>query len=192
MPATLSYPGVYIEEIPSGVRTITGVATSITDFLGRALRGPTNEPVTINSYSDFERVFGGLWVNSTLGYSVRNFYKNGGNQAIIVRLYHPDSASSVNKATLTVAGLVFEAKSEGKWGNALRVRIDHDVKGVDAANLFNLSVRDGITGQVEIFRNVSVVSGHVRQVDKVLANESRLITITAALPLTRPAAHPRP
>ena len=30
MPATLSYPGVYIEEIPIGVRTITGVATSTT------------------------------------------------------------------------------------------------------------------------------------------------------------------
>ncbi len=41
MPATLTYPGVYIEEIPSGVRTITGVATSITAFIGRAVRGPT-------------------------------------------------------------------------------------------------------------------------------------------------------
>lgn len=192
MPATLSYPGVYIEEIPSGVRTITGVATSITAFLGRALRGPTDEPVTINNYGDFERVFGGLWVDSTLGYSVRDFYKNGGSQAIIVRLYHPDSSSSVNKAKLTAGGLVFEARYEGKWGNALRVRIDHDVKGADAANLFNLSVRDGITGQVEIFRNVSIVSGHVRQVDKVLANESRLVKITGALPVTRPAAHPDP
>jgi phage tail sheath protein FI len=59
MPATLSYPGVYIEEIPSGVRTITGVATSITAFLGRALRGSTDDPVIINSYSDFDRQFGG-------------------------------------------------------------------------------------------------------------------------------------
>ena len=43
MSATLTYPGVYIEEIPSGVRTITGVATSITAFVGRAFRGPTDE-----------------------------------------------------------------------------------------------------------------------------------------------------
>lgn len=42
MPVTLSYPGVYIEEVPSGVRTITGVATSITAFIGRALRGPVD------------------------------------------------------------------------------------------------------------------------------------------------------
>ena len=39
MPITPTYPGVYIEEVPSGVRTITGVATSITAFIGRALRG---------------------------------------------------------------------------------------------------------------------------------------------------------
>ena len=42
MPITPTYPGVYIEEIPSGVRTIIGVATSITAFLGRAKRGPDN------------------------------------------------------------------------------------------------------------------------------------------------------
>jgi phage tail sheath protein FI len=53
MPITLTYPGVYIEEIPSGVRTITGVATSITSFIGRALRGRVNEPVTINSLGGF-------------------------------------------------------------------------------------------------------------------------------------------
>jgi len=85
MPATLTYPGVYIEEIPSGVRTITGVATSITAFVGRALRGPTNEAITINSYGDFERTFGGLWLESALGFAVRDFFLNGGAQAIIVR-----------------------------------------------------------------------------------------------------------
>jgi len=66
MPVQVSYPGVYIEEIPSGVRTITGVATSITAFLGRAIWGPTNDPVMINSFGDFERQFGGLGVNYPL------------------------------------------------------------------------------------------------------------------------------
>ena len=44
MPVTPTYPGVYIEEVPSGVRPITGVATSITAFVGFARRGPVNEP----------------------------------------------------------------------------------------------------------------------------------------------------
>src|SRR5204863_6139653 len=90
MPATLTYPGVYIEEIPSGVHTITGVATSITAFIGRALRGPTDEdpesPVIVNSFADFERTFGGLWEKSSLGFAVRDFFLNGGSQAAIVRI----------------------------------------------------------------------------------------------------------
>lgn len=91
MPITPTYPGVYVEEIPSGVRTITGVATSITAFIGRAERGPVDDPVTINCFADFERVFGGLWEKSALGYAVRDFFLNGGSQAIVVRLFHPDS-----------------------------------------------------------------------------------------------------
>ena len=59
MPVTppISYPGVYIQELPSGVRTIVGVPTSITAFLGRAPRGPVNEPVTIRSFADYTRAF---------------------------------------------------------------------------------------------------------------------------------------
>src|ERR1700759_4175374 len=67
MPVQVSYPGVYIEEISSGVHTIIGVATSITAFIGRALRGPTDIATTINSYADFERSFGGLWLGSRIG-----------------------------------------------------------------------------------------------------------------------------
>src|SRR5713226_7642659 len=88
MPVAPTYPGVYIEEIPSGVRTITGVATSITAFIGRAARGPVNEPTTINNFGDYERFFGGLSLISTMSYAVRDFYLNGGSQAIIVRLYN--------------------------------------------------------------------------------------------------------
>src|SRR5438132_785957 len=89
MPVQPTYPGVYIEEIPSGVHTITGVATSITAFIGRAARGPVNKAITIESFGDFERIFGGLWLESTLGYAVKDFYLNGGSQAVIVRLYSP-------------------------------------------------------------------------------------------------------
>jgi len=97
MPVAPTYPGVYVEEIPSGVRTITGVATSITAFIGRALRGPTNEAITINSYADFERIFGGLWNDSRLGFAVRDFYLNGGSQAIVVRLFHPFFAAAADR-----------------------------------------------------------------------------------------------
>jgi hypothetical protein len=274
----LSYPGVYIQEVPSGVRTITGVATSITAFIGRALRGPTDEPVAINSYADFERIFGGLWVKSTLGYAVRDFYLNGGARAIIVRLYHPSLSETVqaqkaanetaaaavgndaataaaavktkadtfkdepqksaakavsdaaaaaagaanatvgdvqkeaNKAAAKAAriiaarldakGLGLEAKYPGTWGNDLRARIDHDVKSALADKtqaaaeekvLFNLSIRDGATGQIELFRNVSTQVGHKREVGNVLKNESRLVRGTGVVPVgDRPQKHDDP
>lgn len=98
MPAQLTYPGVYVEELPSGVRTITGVATSITAFIGRAERGPIDEPVVINSYGDFERIFGGLWTESRLGYAVRDFYLNGGAQAIIVRVFRDSDSDPTPEA----------------------------------------------------------------------------------------------
>jgi len=52
MPITTSYPGVYIEELPSGVRTITGVATSIAAFVGWAAQGPTTQAGLVLSWSD--------------------------------------------------------------------------------------------------------------------------------------------
>jgi uncharacterized protein len=114
MPIPLTYPGVYIEELPSGVRTITGVATSITAFIGRTLRGPVNKAITINSWGDFERTFGGLWLESTLSYAVRDYYLNGGSQAIIVRLYHPFYESESLRKNAEDAAL---AVAESTTGN---------------------------------------------------------------------------
>jgi phage tail sheath protein FI len=106
MPVTPTFPGVYVEEIPSGVRTIVGVATSITAFLGRASRGPISEPTTIFSFADFERQFGGLGLDHPMSYAVRDFYVNGGNQAIIVRVVHTDvSAPAVVAAAAVAAGV---------------------------------------------------------------------------------------
>src|SRR3989440_4545866 len=98
MPPTLTFPGVYIEEVPSGVRTITGVATSITAFVGRARRGPVDKAITINSFGDFESIFGGLWDKSALGFAVRDFFINGGGQAIVVRLFHAETGEGVPAA----------------------------------------------------------------------------------------------
>jgi phage tail sheath protein FI len=195
MPATLTYPGVYIEEVPSAVRPITGVATSITAFVGRALRGPTDadedSPLTISSYGDFERTFGGIWLGSALGFAVRDFFLNGGSQALIVRCYRPDGAAA-ERATMSINGLDLEAASPGAWGNQLRVRIDHNTRDplpTEAANsLFNLSVKDVGADVIEIFRNVSVTPGHPRRVDTVLENGSQLLRATA-VPNTRPNHH---
>ena len=104
MPIAPTYPGVYIQEIPSGVRTITGVATSITAFVGRAATGPTDTAALINSYADYERQFGGLSPISPMSFAVRDFYLNGGSQAIIVRLYHSTAQQAAEDTAGAVAG----------------------------------------------------------------------------------------
>lgn len=190
MPIHPTYPGVYIEEIPSGVRTITGVATSITAFIGRALSGPDNKPVIINNFGDYERQFGGLWINSTMSYAVRDFYLNGGSQAIIIRLAHDDtSTAAIDLPTEGSADLLqLQAKSAGKWGNALSVDINHDtddptapppaspIGAGSASNTFNLIVY--LNGaKREAFLNLSLKETDVRFLPRVLEQQSELLII---------------
>jgi phage tail sheath protein FI len=195
----VSYPGVYVQELPSGVHTIAGVSTSVTAFVGRTARGPVNQPVTVNSFADFERAFGGLWSASRLGYAVRDFYQNGGKQAVIVRLFGVSSGTPPARvsALLNVNGLPLEASSPGSWGNSLRARVDLNVAkgiaqnyGLQDDDLFNLSVLDTKSGTLEVFRNVSVKPGS-QQLDKILANSSSLLRVQdgAGLPASTPPAH---
>jgi uncharacterized protein len=196
VPAQLTYPGVYIEEVPSGVRTITGVATSITAFVGRAARGPVNEPITVTSFADFERRFGGLWRLSSLGFAVRDFFQNGGGQAIVVRLYNEGADDA--HATIDANGLSLRAASPGAWGNALRARVETgasvvspdlaakwqtEFPDITTSDLFNLIVRDTVTGVTEEYRNVTVEDSP-RRIDTLLENQSQLVVVdgTATFP----------
>ncbi|MBX3713128.1 MAG: phage tail sheath family protein [Lysobacter sp.] len=196
MPAALTHPGVYVEEIPSGVRTITGVSTSITAFIGRATRGPVNKATVVNGFGDFETRFGSLSNDSALGFAVRDFFLNGGSQAVIVRLYRAETANIPNsnppappvaKRTFSVGDLDFIAASEGRWGNGLRVAVDLDnitdaaalTLGVAKSALFNLSVRDAATGRSERYLNLTAIESP-RRVDRVLAEGSTLIRYDGA------------
>jgi phage tail sheath protein FI len=182
------YPGVYVQEIPSGVRTIAGVATSITAFVGRTRRGPVDRATTVHNYADFERAFGGVWRASPVSFAVRDFFANGGGQAVIVRL-----ARDAGTAQFTLGDLGLAAADPGAWANTLRVQVAHvdDAEletqfDVPAGSLFNLTVVDTVTGEQETFRNLTVVDGP-RRVDRVLAAESQLVRTRDALPGDRPA-----
>src|SRR5690348_11650735 len=71
---------------PGSLRVIARAATNIAAFVGRALKGPVNEPVLVRSFADYARIFGGLWQPSTLSYAVEQFFENGGRCAVIVRV----------------------------------------------------------------------------------------------------------
>src|SRR5271166_133405 len=196
MPITPTYPGVYIEEIPSGVHTITGVATSITAFLGRAARGPVNVATVINSYSDYDRIFGGLWGNSTMSYAVRDFYLNGGGQGVIVRLADGGVTSTItlpqdtslppsppdSPLSSSYNNLVLQAASVGSWASNLYALVDFKTKSPLDILLFNLTVTlmDPTRTQVlatEKYLNLSVNPTDPRYITNVLAQNSNLVIV---------------
>ncbi len=186
MPVQPTYPGVYIEEVASGIRTITGVATSITAFIGRALLGPVNEPVSIHCFGDYERNFGGLWVDSTMSYAVRDFYLNGGSTALIVRVATKDAIKA--ELELPVSGdsakkMKLIAASEGEWGNSISVSVNHDIadptaqpatEGEEVNDLFNLVFSlNGVRAEEHL--NLSLKENDARFLPRVLEQNSILL-----------------
>lgn len=175
-PVTSTHPGVYIEEVRSGVPMITGVSTSVTGFIGRARRGPVNRARVIHGFAEFERVFGTLWEQSALGYAVQQYFQNGGATAVIVRVH-----GGATPAVLELGGgVTLEAADPGDWGNQLRARVDHDnIADPADGTLFNLHVTDLATGATERHRNISTLAASPRFATQVLADESALVRITA-------------
>ena len=203
MPVTLTYPGVYIEEIPSGVRTITGVATSIAAFVGWAPKGPTDAAGLVLSFADYQRQYGGLDARSRLGYAVSQFFANGGQQAYIVRLVAtpppppappPPGFTAAASATLTLGALTLTAKNPGAWGNDYGIAIKNQAGGTNRFRLQVVYVKPGSTTEitVESFENLSMASPDAkgRFVGDVIGNESELITasVTGGPPAPPPPA----
>jgi uncharacterized protein len=173
MPITVSYPGVYIEEISSGVRTITGVATSIAAFVGWAPQGPVGSAVMVLSWPDFTRQFGGMDTRSYLGYAVYQFFLNGGTQAYIIRIAASDSAS----ATVTLGTtLTLTAQSPGDWANSYGAT----VTTLAAPGRFRLQVWSVPPSPapplvVESFENLSMSSSDSRYVQNIVNNQSSFL-----------------
>lgn len=145
MPVLTTYPGVYIEEIQSGIPTITGVATSIAAFVGYTEQGPVNTAVQIFSFADFQRSFGGMTVDSSLSYAVNQFFQNGGTDAYVVRVASGATSAQIlfactdsNLAGQNIAGIQVTASSDGTWGNLVRLSVDYDTSNPDS--WFSLTV----------------------------------------------------
>lgn len=172
-------------------RVIQPAATSVTAFVGRALRGPVDKAVVVNSYVEFETNFGGLWEGSALAYAVRDYFLIGGTKAVIVRLHQPapgDTASLVLGSGSSE--LALEAAGPGSWGSGLSAVIDDDIADRTNRAAFNLTVVDEATRKVEIFHAVSFAAASQRRVDAIVEHQSTLVRIPGALPTTRLDAYP--
>jgi phage tail sheath protein FI len=195
MPVTTAAPGVYVEEIPSGARTITGVATSVTAFVGRTLRGSVDTPLTCSSWADFERRCGGLWTGSEVGHTVLHFFLNGGGQAVVSRVQAGATVATAQVNDPASTQFRLAAADPGAWGSALRVTIDHGTPGTvtEIADplAFHLTIdeidpaAEAVSGydravlRREVFTAVSLDPTSPRFVTSVLAQQSALARVTA-------------
>ena len=179
--AQVTYPGVYVEEVPSGVRPIAAASTSIAAFLGVAERGPVGEAVKIFNFTEYQNRYGGFIPNSFLSHAVYQFFNNGGTQCYIVRV----ASANATRANIVLrdraaanpqASLTISASSPGVWGNQLAVVITNGTN--DPLNEFNLAVfqQDELI-PLERFDNLSMVPGPPNFVSTATAS-SRYIQVT--------------
>jgi phage tail sheath protein FI len=139
MAVQVSYPGVYVQEEPSGVQTITGVSTSIALFVGMAQRGPMDRATNLLSFTGYERTFGSDTTVSEMTDQVRQFFLNGGSQAYVIRIAANEQAASAdieNEAGAAVLRLT--ALEAGRIGESIRVEINYATAQPEST--FNLVV----------------------------------------------------
>ena len=183
---TLTYPGVYIEEISSGVRPLEIASTSTAAFVGLTEMGPDDGATLVTSWTEFLRRFGAFTDDSFLAHSVLQYFNNGGRQCYILRVTRTDAAT----ASVTInnragnPGVLFSAKNKGAWGNSLLLRIEESTD--DPGNLFKVTIRrltDPTAAPanlldltpLETFDNLSMDSTASNYVVDVLARDSNLI-----------------
>ncbi|MCK9296401.1 MAG: phage tail sheath subtilisin-like domain-containing protein [Desulfobulbaceae bacterium] len=184
--AVLTYPGVYVEEVSSGVRPIEAAGTSTAAFFGVAERGPIGAVKKIFNFTEFQTIYGGFLNGYFLAHAVFQFFNNGGTQCYVGRV-----ASGADTATVTILdrgaaaqnSMTLSAKSSGAWGNKFMVIVD-SASADDPANDFNLTVyQDNPTPdedpvQVEAYENLSMNPASPEFIETVLNTSSKYITAT--------------
>jgi phage tail sheath protein FI len=140
MPEYLA-PGVYVEEVSFRSKSIEGVPTSTTGYAGMTRFGPvqypngpsTTDPRLITSFTEFERVYGGLERlrlptdgderECFTAHAARAFFMNGGKRLYISRVWMPRNAATafdgVASRSIAVSGTTatWRARWPGGYGN---------------------------------------------------------------------------
>lgn len=214
MPVTVTHPGIYIQELPSGVQTIVPVSTSVTAFIDFFPRGPMGspgsgasgapvspnppplyQPTQISGMNDFNRIYGGLDNLSEASYQIQQFFLNGGSTAWVVRVADGAFPSSYplldqnGKLSVTVF-----AANPGVWGDNLQVQITANTTGNNAGT-FNLTALEKVmqNGQwvvlnTETYANLVMADATSSRYAPAVVNAvSAIIMLTDGMNGTNPA-----
>jgi phage tail sheath protein FI len=134
MPEYLA-PGVYVEETSFRAKSIEGVGTSTTAFVGLTRKGPLavaeGEPLELlTNFGDFTRIYGGIdnlelgqtEVLNHVAHAVLNYFAEGGSRLYVARVAEGagTARSQPLLGTETDPQVILRARFPGRFGN-LRV-----------------------------------------------------------------------
>jgi hypothetical protein len=131
-------PGVYVEEVDTGTKSVEGASTSTAGFLGETERGPV-EPTLITSFGQFKRTYGKSPSSSDLDAAVDGYFKNGGSRCYVGRVTaadHDDHATAELADKSGSSVLELSANGPGEWGNSVAVVVSEG-----QGEYFDLTVR---------------------------------------------------
>ena len=154
--ATYLRPGVFVEET---LNPVTGANNDTSDafaaFVGVSAKGGPTGPVLVNSWQQYQSLFGSFGAlssvaDSDLAYAVYSFFNNGGSQCYVTRAVNADAvAASLSLLDADPDGggpmtaiplLTVTAKSPGKWAS--------DVDNSD--NYLNVTVQPKDGGRFDL------------------------------------------
>jgi uncharacterized protein len=208
MPITPTYPGVYIEELPSTSHTILAAPTSITAFVGythplktpqpTATPAPPARAIQLFSFADYQANFGGFfdspWLRDYVGPAVFQFFNNGGSSAYVVGLTNPSYPAATASVPTTPDPVVFTAREPVATsgtppiGIPMTISISNVQKTKADDDTADIVISYG--RQVETYRKVlisNLTSDPTTKTTSVLAG-SQLVSV--ATPATLPTAFP--
>lgn len=188
MPPTLTYPGVYVQEVPSGVRPIAGVSTGTALFIGPSSRGPLQDPTLVLSHDEYVDLFGDDATVSEMSRQVKLFFLNGGTVAYAMRIAHNPTAATVTLLDEAMQpSLDITASNPGVAGENIRIRVSYGTAAPDKTfdmEIFRWEFAPGGTrtaAQVEAFTGLSMDPASSRYAPDVLTQQSQHIDATAAV-----------
>jgi phage tail sheath protein FI len=181
---------VIVEEESPAVRQIPSLDTLVMSFVGVTEKGPVNEPVLIDSFTDYVATFGGYLAASDVTASIEGFFENGGTSAYVVRVVHYSDITNASTHTSAAATkmlqnatpvntLRIDGKYDGTYANSYRIKISAATSG-DASE-FNLDVLDPTSLVLESWPNLTMDTTAPRYVEDVISDSTRITATDLAV-----------
>jgi len=182
--------GITVTELAAMDEPVDAAMHTVVAFVGRALRGPLDQPVLITSFTGFCRRFGGIWSRSSLGPAVQQFFEHGGKRLYVVRV--ANNACGARLSLPAEQGVLVLAAVEPGSTEQVRVSIDYDRIADDDREHFNLTAQRVSPGTLlvtdqEIHERLSLSPSSRRYVADVLL-DSAIVRVQLPLPAGRPLA----